>query len=116
MNEFTQSLYDGWQGKLEADRIALIKEKAQKFYHGYMAAKKAFGNYEIQYLDNGIVRLHVDKCQLYGIAELKTFKQTCLSSYSHYLELIDMYIGSAIGDKAYLSMNIRRMAELQKAK
>lgn len=116
MNEVTQSLYDGWQDKLETDRIALIREKAQKFHRGYVAAKKAFGNYEPKYLGSGIVQLHVDKRHLYGIAELKTFKQTGWHSYSHYLELIDMYIGSAIGDKAYLLMNISRMAELQKAK
>lgn len=116
MNGVTKSLYDGWQSKLEADRIECIMNKAQKFHRGYVAAKQAFKNYEAQYLGNGIVQLHVDKSQLYGIAELKTFKQTGWHSYSHYLALIDMYIGSAIGDKAYLLMNISRMVELQKAK
>ena len=116
MNEFTKSLYAGWQDKLEVDRVDCVMLRAQKFCHGYVSAKQAFKTYEAEYSSNGIVHLHVEKSQLYGISELKTFKQTGWHSYTHYLELIDMYIGSAIGDQAYLLMNIKRMAELQKAK
>ncbi|WP_129678622.1 hypothetical protein [Klebsiella variicola] len=110
MNEVTKSLYAGWQDKLEADRVDCIILRAQKFCHGYLSAKQAFKTYEAEYSSNGIVRLHVDKYQLYGISELKTFKQTGWHSYTHYLEVIGMYIGSAIGDKSYLSMNVSRMA------
>lgn len=110
MNEVTKSLYAGWQEKLEADRVDCVILRAQKFCHGYVSAKQAFKTYEAEYSSNGIVHLHVDKYRLYGMSELKTFKQTGWNSYTHYLEVIGMYIGSAIGDKSFLSMKVSRMA------
>lgn len=116
MNEFTKSLYAGWQDKLEADQIECIRERAQRFNRGYVSAKQVFKTYKTEYHSNGIVHLYADKSHLYSMSWLKTFKQTGWHSYTHFLELIDVYIASANGDKSYLLMNIGRMAELQKAK
>ncbi|WP_289365834.1 hypothetical protein [Pantoea stewartii] len=103
-----KNLQNGYAEKVEADRIEGVKERAHRLYHGYVSAKKAFSEPEIEFQPNGDAYLYCDKWHLTGMTSLKSFKQTGWYYYNHYSGRMGLFITSVIGDRCFIRIPIKR--------
>jgi len=56
-----RDLQGGYLDKVEQDRVQAVIERAHRLRHGYVSAKKALRERDVEYLNNGIARLYCDK-------------------------------------------------------
>lgn len=105
-----RELQNGYLDKLEQDRICEVIKRARALHYGYVSAKKALKEIDVEYHSNGIAHIYCDNRFLYGMAELSAFKQTGWCYYQHYSGRIGLYISSVIGDRSYIEVNLSHSA------
>lgn len=102
-----RDLQDGYLDKVEQDRVQSVIERAHRICHGYVSARKAFRQLEVEYQNNGVARLYCDKWLLTEMTSLRAFKQTGWSYYKHYSGRLGLYITSVIGDRCYIEIDLK---------
>ncbi len=105
-----RDLQNGYLGKVEQDRIKDVKDRANRFHHGYVCAQMAFKEADLEYQSNNVARLYCDKWSLTGMTSLRAFRQTGWSYYQHYSGRFGLYITSVIGDKCYIEIDLKHFA------
>ncbi|MEN4830003.1 hypothetical protein [Pantoea vagans] len=105
-----RDLQHGYLDKVERDRVQSVIERARRLCHGYVSAKKALRELDVEYQSNGVARLYCDKWALTGMTSLKAFTQTGWSYYNHYSGRMGLYITPVIGDRCYIEINLKNSA------
>lgn len=105
-----RELQTGYLDKVEQDRVQDVIERARNFYDGYVSARKALREAEVEYQSNGVARLYCEKRSLTGMTSLRAFRQTGWSYYQHYSGRFGLYITSVIGDKCYIEIDLKHSA------
>ncbi|MBK0095245.1 hypothetical protein IBT49_04605 [Erwinia sp. S63] len=105
-NQVTQQLQAGWLDKVESDRIAEVRKRANKFASGYVSSKAVFHDFKVEYQTDGIARLYSDHYDLSGMTDLRAFKQTGWTYYEHYSGKMGIYLRSVPHEKSYLKINL----------